>query len=368
MIRVLQIGMTNTMGGIETYLMNYYKNINREEIQFDFIDISDGNLCFKNQIISLGGKVYDVKSYYRHPLKYIKEIKRIITENNYQIIHCNMNSGVMIFPLIAAKISKAKIIIAHSHNTSSDKGIIKSILHNINKHAIPFLANMYFACSTEAGKWFFSKKILNSNKFIIIKNAIDIDEFLYNEEMRKIKRKELNINDETLVIGNVGKFFKQKNHRYLLKIYKKVEEENKDSVLLLIGKGPLKSKIQSEIEKDKLNNKVIFLEDRRDVAQLMQAMDVFVLPSLYEGLPLVGIEAQVAGLKCCFSNSITKELKISSNIKYLDLKKKADEWKDYILEKYERKSEIDTIRASGYDIEIEAKKLERLYMEMLKKK
>ena len=156
-MRVLQIGMTDNLGGIETFLINYYRNIDKTKIQFDFVNIYDKKLYFQDEIENMGGKVYKLTSYYKKPIKYIKELIRTINENNYEIIHCNMNSAAMIYPLIAGKFSKAKIIIAHSHNSSSDKGILKSILHSINKHFIPFFANTFFACSNEAGKWFFSE-------------------------------------------------------------------------------------------------------------------------------------------------------------------------------------------------------------------
>ena len=167
MIRVLQLGMTDTLGGIETFLMNYYRNIDKSRVQFDFVNIYSNDLCFQNEIISLGGNVYKAPNYYKHPFKYIMFVSKLIKEYDYKIVHCNMNSAAMLFPLIAAKVASAKIIISHSHNASSDKGIIKTIMHNINKHFIPFFANYYFACSYKAGKWFYSKRILNYRNFKI---------------------------------------------------------------------------------------------------------------------------------------------------------------------------------------------------------
>lgn len=328
MIRVLQIGMTDNLGGIETFLMNYYKNMNRSEVQFDFINIYENGLFFKDEIMKMGGKIYNISSYYKHPFKYIKELKKIINDNNYNIIHCNMNSAAMIYPLIASKLSNAKVIISHSHNSSSDKGFLKTIIHNINKHFIPLLATNYFACSEVAGEWFFSRKVRSSDKYKIIYNGIDFKKFNFNEESRIKKRKELGISSDTLVLGHVGRFNKQKNHRFLVEVFAEINKINCDSKLLLVGTGPLNDEILDLVKKLGIEDNVLFLGQRSDTNELYCAMDLFLLPSLYEGLPLVGVEAQVSGLKCLFSSNITRELSLSNYCEYLPLDKNM--WVDKI--------------------------------------
>ena len=220
-MRVLQIGMMYTLGGgIQTFLMNYYNNVNRKKIQFDFINIYGDKFYYKDQIEALGGVVYNLPNYYKHPFKFIKELKKLINKNNYEVVHCNMNSAVMLHPLIAAKLSNTKVIIAHAHNSSSDKGKLKKILHDINKHFIPLFANYYFACSNIAGEWFFSKKILSSNKYFIIKNAINCDKFSNNKFNKEEFKEELGISKYNEILLNVGRFNKQKNQRFLIEIFK----------------------------------------------------------------------------------------------------------------------------------------------------
>lgn len=366
MIRVLQIGMTDNVGGIENYLINYYRNINKSKVQFDFINIYDNDLCFKKEIISSGGNIYNISSYYKNPFKYIHELISIIKKNNYEIVHCNMNSAVMIYPLIAAKLANVNVIIAHAHNASSDKGIIKSILHNINRVFVPLLANKYFACSDKAGEWFFSKKIIQSNNYYVIKNAIDTSKFKFNLEVRKLKREKLQISNDSFVIGHVGRFNKQKNHEYIIEIFKYINSYVKKSKLILVGSGPLLSKIKSKVLAYNLQNDVIFLGERNDVNELMMAFDVFLLPSLYEGLPLVGIEAQSSGLKCYWSDNITKTINLLETNQFISLNKSPEEWANIICSGKTNTSDFRTnayikIKKSGFCIKDEAKKLTELY-------
>ena len=368
MIRVLQLGMVCSIGGIQTFLMNYYRNIDRSKIQFDFVNIYDEDFLFKNEIENYGGKIYDVSSYYRHPFKYIKEVEKIINDNNYEIIHCNMNSAAMFWPLIVAKKSKAKVIISHAHNSSSDKGPIKAIMHNTNKHFIPAFANNYFACSNMAGKWFFNSKIREGEKYHVINNAVDLENFKYNEEIRNKIRKELNIGEDELVIGHVGRYSKQKNHDFLIDIFNKVYEKNEKSKLVLIGEGSLMGEIKEKINRLDLTKNVIILGNKDNVNEYMQGFDAFLLPSLYEGLPVVGVEAQASGLACYFSNTITDELNLLETSKFISLNTSPSEWANVILETYsnvDRSRGYEDITKMGYNIKVEAKKLEKMYEELL---
>ncbi len=362
MIKVLQIGMTNNLGGIETFLMNYYKNIDKREVQFDFINIYD-KLYFEDEIKNMKGKVYKLKSYYKNPLKYTKELIKIIKQNNYEIIHCNMNSAVFLYPLIAAKIAKAKVIIAHSHNASNDKGLLKTLLHNINKRFIPFFANTYFACSKEAGEWFFSNRILKqeSKKYFIINNGINIDKFKYNEELRKKIRQKFNITDKTMLIGHIGRFSKQKNHEFAINLFKEIHEENENTKMWLIGEGEKKEKIVDLVNANHLESYVEFLGIRQNVNELLQAIDVFVLPSIYEGMPLVAVEAQVSGAKCILSDKITKEAKITDKTEYITIDNGIQSWKDAILKcDYERNNKYH-IDFDRYDIKFNVVELVKTY-------
>lgn len=363
MIKVLQIGMTDNMGGIENYLINYYRHIDKREVQFDFINIYNNNLCFQDELESMGSRIYKVPNYYRYPFKYLKQLKQIIEDNQYQIIHCNMNSAAMIYPLIGAKLGRAKIIIAHSHNSSSDKGIIKSVLHNINKHLIPFFSNTYFACSKKSGKWFFSNKLIEKSNFYVINNSINPKLYTYKEELRLKKRMELGIKLDDIVIGHVGRFNPQKNHHMLLNIFKEYHANNRNSYLILIGNGPLLNSIKKKVDKLNLTEYVKFLGERNDVNELYNCMDCFILPSLYEGLPLVGIEAQINGLNCLFSSEISTEVKISKNAEFIGLNDDLSLW----VSKIRKNDKRITINNADFDIEKSSKKLLEIYKELIKR-
>lgn len=357
-MRVLMIGCTNNLGGIETFTHNYYSQLKNYDIKIDFINMYD-RICFQDEYEKNNSKIYKIINYRKHPIKYIKELCKIIKDNEYDIVHFNMNSAVFLYPLISAKICSVPGIIAHSHNASNDMGLLKSILHNVMKKFIPFFANTYFACSKKAGDWFFSKKIIKSSNFYVIENAIDIDKYRFDIKIRQKKQEELNINPSTFVIGHVGRFNKQKNHIFLIEMFYKYNKINNNSLLLLIGCGPLLDEIKCLTKKLKLEDNVKFLGQRHDVNELYQLMDVFTLPSLYEGLPLVGVEAQMSGCYCLFSNEITEEVKINRNIDFLKISC-VEPWVNRIIEI--EKSDFDrNCKTNSYNIKKSAEKLFNIY-------
>lgn len=367
MIKVLQVGATNVLGGIEIFLHNYYKNIDRSKVEFDFVNMYD-KICFQEEYEANGSRVYNLPNYRIHPFKYLKQLKKILKDGKYDVLHFNMNSAIFLYPLMAAKKANVHVIIAHSHNASSDKGIIKNILHDLIKHFIPLFANYFFACSDYAGKWFFSNKVMKSDSFYIINNAINVEEFKFNEAKRIQVRKNLNIKDDEILIGHVGRFIKQKNHEFLIEIFNQIVTTNKEFKLVLIGVGDLKKEIEKKVQNEGIEKNVIFLGQRNDTKDLYQAIDIFLLPSLYEGLPLVGIEAQVAGCKCFFSDKITKELKIKSDSEFLKIRD-SKEWARKIID-YSKKmsNKREKIDYSQYDIKTNSKKLCEFYETSLERK
>lgn len=360
MIKVLQVGATNVLGGIEIYLHNYYKNIDKEKVKFDFVNMYD-KICFQEEYANDGSKIYKLCNYRIHPFKYLDNLEKILINEKYDVLHFNMNSAVFLYPLIAAKRANVPVIIAHSHNASSDKGIIKNIIHDFIKHLIPLFANYYFACSDYAGRWFFSKKIMKSNSYYIINNAINVDKFRFDNEKRIKMRKELNIADNEILIGHVGRFIKQKNHEFLIEILNEIVSTDSRFKLVLIGVGELENIIKEKVKMKKLENNVIFLGQRNDVNDLYQAIDIFLLPSLYEGLPLVGVEAQVAGCKCFFSDKITRGLKIKEDSEFLKIDN-PKEWAVKIIS-YANAMPKDRnkLDCNKYDIKSNAKKLCEFY-------
>lgn len=269
-------------GGVESVVMNYYKNIDRNRIQFHFLCDEDSTDIPYEEIEKLGGKVIVIPPYQKL-FKYQKELYRIFKENNYKIIHSHINA-LSVFPLRIAKKAGVPIRIAHSHSTSNKKEWKKNILKMILRSFSKLYANNYFACTEYAGKWLFGKKVVERKELNVINNAIDLKKFEFNENIREDLRKELGIKEDTLIIGHVGRFMKQKNHEFLIDVFEKAIKQDDNIYLILVGQGPLEDKIKEMAKEKGIEDKILFLGQRNDVNKLYQAMDIFVLPSLYEGL------------------------------------------------------------------------------------
>lgn len=366
-IRIAQIIGKWLGGGVEAVVMNYYKHIDRSKIQFDFICDSDSTNIPYDEIEKLGGKVILIPPYQKI-FKYHKELKKVLQEGNYKIVHSHINT-LSIFSLFAAKCAKVPVRIAHSHSTTNKKEKKKNLMKQILKPFSKLFATDYMCCSEYAGRWLFGNKEYDKGNVYLLNNAIDVELFKYDENVRKQIRNELNIKDDTLAIGHIGRFVEQKNHTFLINIFNEVHKQNNNSLLLLIGQGPLKERIEEKVKQLGISNSVLFLGQRNDTNKLYQAMDVFVLPSLYEGLPVVGVEAQASGLLCLLSDEMTKETKILGTTKFKYINKPALDWANDILNNYKdytRKSQNDNIRKNGFDIEEEGKKLEEKYFKLLK--
>lgn len=366
-IRVAHIMGKMVSGGVESVVMNYYRNINKGKVQFDFIVDEDSTYIPTNEIESMGGRVIIVPPYQKIH-SYIKRLKEIFIKNEYKIVHSHLNT-LSIFPLYAAKISNVPLRIAHSHSTSNKKEWKKNILKNILKPLSKVNATHYFCCSELAGRWLFGNKAYDNNKVKLINNAIDVDKFIYNEEIRDKIRKEIKVENK-LVIGHVGRFVEQKNHIALIDIFNEIYKINPDSILLLAGDGPLLGDIRNKVNSLNLTDAVKFLGVRKDINNIMQGIDVFLLPSLYEGLPVVGVEAQASGCLCILSSNMTKETKVIETTKFLNISDEPKEWAKHILEEYKNFKRKDTkqeIINSNFEIKSEAKKLQNDYLELYRK-
>lgn len=368
-IKVAQIMGKWVGGGVETVVMNYYRNINRNKFQFDFIFDEDSKEIPYEEIEKLGGKVILIPPYQKI-FKYHRELRKVLKEGNYKIVHSHINT-LSIFSLFAAKRAGVPVRIAHSHSTTSKKEKKKNFIKQILKPFSKLFATNYICCSELAGRWMFGNKEYDSNNVHILNNAINLEKFKYNEEMRIHKRKELVVDDNTLVVGHVGRFVEQKNHNFLLDVFNEIHKINNDSILLLVGKGPLINEIKEKVNKLKLQECVVFLGQRTDINELYQAMDVFLLPSLYEGLPVVGIEAQAAGLLCELSDDMTKEAKVLETTRFISLESSAEQWAKLIMDdylKFKRKDTEEEITKNKFNIKNEGIKLEKLYESFLLKK
>lgn len=365
-IRVAEIVGKYIGGGVEAVVLNYYSFINKNRIQFDFICDSDSTDIPYKQIESMGGRVILIPPYQKL-FKYQKELKKVLKEGNYQIVHSHLNA-LSIFPLRAAKRAGIPIRIAHSHSTSNKKEWKKNLIKNILRPFSKVYANKYMCCSELAGRWLFGNKEYDKGTVYLLNNAIDLDKYKYDEKIRNSKRKELKIKPSTFVVGHIGRFVEQKNHRFLIDIFNEIHKKNNDSLLLLAGQGPLMDEMKEKVHNLGLDDNVQFLGQRNDANELYQAFDLFLLPSLYEGLPVVGVEAQASGNLCYLSDDMTKETKVLDSTKFMSLENTAEEWANAILKdakNYKKHDTKEEVSKYGFNIEKEAEKLEKKYYEYL---
>ena len=367
-IRIAQIIGKWLGGGVESVVMNYYRHVDRTKIQFDFICDEDSTNIPYDEIKKLGGKIILVPPYQK-VFEYQKDLIKIFKDNNYKIVHSHLNT-LSVFPLRAAKKAGVPVRIAHSHSTTNKKEWKKNLLKQILRPFSKVYATDYMCCSELAGRWLFGNKEYDKGNVYLLNNAIDLDKFKYDEQLRNKKRKELNIKDDTLVIGHVGRFVEQKNHRFLIDIFNEVHKQKENSILLLVGQGPLMEEMKEKVKTLGIKDSVKFLGQRNDINELYQVFDVFCLPSLYEGLPVVGIEAQATGLLCVLSDDMTKETKVLNETEFLSLKQSASVWAKIILNKQlmllDKNNTTKKMSAVGYDINIESFKLEKIYKKLIK--
>lgn len=361
-IRIAQIIGKWVGGGVEAVVMNYYRYMDKDKIQFDFICDSDSTDIPYEEINKLGGKVILIPPYQK-VFKYHKELKNVLKEGKYKIAHSHINT-LSVFSLWAAKSAGVPVRIAHSHSTTNRKEKKKNLLKQVLRPFSKIFATDYMCCSELAGRWLFGNKEYGKGNVYLLNNAIDLEKFKYDENIRKQKRKELEIVEDTLVIGHIGRFVEQKNHRFLIDIFNELHKKQPNSILLLIGQGPLMQEMKEKVSRLNLEKAVKFLGQRNDTNQLYQAFDVLLLPSLYEGLPVVGVEAQAAGLLCILSNDMTKETKILDTTVFMSLEDSAEKWAECILEIVKNFNRINTkmeVSKNGFNIKIEAKKLSSIY-------
>lgn len=358
MIRVLQIIRKMSYGGAETLIMNIFRTIDRTKVQFDFLVSEKGE--YDDEIKKLGGKIFFIPTRRQGIFKYRKACESFFENNSkyYNAIHYHCSSLSDIFPLKMAKKYAIKNRIVHSHNTFQ-KGIIHNILNIVNKLNIDVYATKKLACSTEAGKYVFGNRT-----FEVIQNGIQAKKFIFDEAIRDKKRFELGIKENEITILNVGRLTEQKNQIFLIEIFKRILNFNHNAKLLIVGQGELEDEIKSKIKELNVSDKVLLLKQRDDVNEIMQAADVFLLPSLYEGLPLVGIEAQAAGLPIIVSNKVSQELKITNLVKFISLNQNVNDWALEVINasKLKRKNMYETIKNKGYDIISTTEKLQKYYI------
>lgn len=361
-IRVLHVLNCLNCGGAETMIMNLYRIINRRKIQFDFIVHVTDKCDYDDEILKMGGKIYHIpqfcgKNYFQYKKAWSMFLE---SHHEYKIIHGHLRSTASIYMSIAKKYGC--ITIAHSHSTCSRGNMLEQFIKNFLQLPIRYIADYLFACSDEAGKWLFGGKSAKANNYRVIKNAIDVEKYAFDEGKRNKMRKELNIQNK-FVVGHVGSFTPPKNHRFLIEVFYEICKKNENAILLLIGDGKLRMQIEKQIRVLGVQDKAILTGVVSNVNDYMQAMDVFVFPSLFEGLPLAVVEAQASGLPCIISDVITDEVHVTPKIQPVSLSKRADEWADIVVsvKNLDRADVKHIIEKSGFDIREAVEKLASFY-------
>ena len=364
-IRIAHIIGKMRNGGVESVVMNYYRNIDRTKIQYDFIIDGDSeNPNLEQEIKNLGGKIIIVPPYQKQ-FSYQRALRKIFRENRYPLVYSHINT-LSVFPLMAAKAAGVNIRVAHNHSTAGrGKG---EFLRSLMKYSLRPFSKVYpthlCACSKFAGEWIFGKKA----NFTVWPNAIETSRFAYDSVKRESVRKDLNIYNK-FVVGHSGRFMTQKNHSFLIDIFNELHKIKPDSVLMLAGDGPLMNNIRGKVNSLGLNECVIFLGSVHNMQDYYQAMDVFILPSLYEGLPVVGSETQVAGLPVLCADTVTSETKFCDSFRFFSLKESPREWAREALRisnGHERRDMSESAKKFGFDIKAQAEKMTRWYCDLLK--
>lgn len=325
-VRVAQVVGKMVGGGVEAVVMNYYRHINRGKVQFDFLVDSDSTLVPRDEIESLGGRVFEIPPY-QHVAEYQRELQRLFKQEGWKIVHSHINA-LSVFPLRAAKKAGVPVRIAHSHSTSGRGEYAKNALKAVLKTQSNRYPTHRFACSKFAGEWLFG----SSSQFVVMRNAVDLSVFAPDDEDRLRTRRSLGVADGQLLIGHIGRFTEQKNHSYLLNIFDQVLKIRNDAVLVLVGSGPLVEQIKDQADCLGISHSVRFLGTRSDAASLYRAFDVFCLPSLYEGLPMVGVECQASHTPILASDTVTSETAVTSMMQFESLSSSCIKWAERLIE------------------------------------
>lgn len=369
MIRVAIIGGKIDSGGKKNLIMEYYRHIDREKVQFDFICDSDSQAIPYEEIEALGGHVYEIRPY-QHIIGNMIDIYKLCKQNNYKVMHA-YNSTMNLFPMFVAKIAGVPVRISESLSMAHEgdwKTVLKKILRPMSK----WFANYYMACGEDCGRWQFGNKLFNAGKVDVFKTVINTEFNSFNPKLREETRKEYGWK-EKIVIGHIARFTAQKNSVHMIEIFGAIARKEPKAVLCLIGDGELKEKMLSKIKELGIEKQVCYLGRREDIQKFYNAMDCFILPSLYEGLPVVGLEAESCGLPMFFSTEVTREANACELGHFIALSESVDLWADKIIKAVKvnmpvRRSYAKEVADAGFDSASEAMRMQRYYFDAIEMK
>lgn len=375
-LRVLVLDTVMDRGGAETMMMNYLRHFDREKVTYDFLVNRDYRAAYEDEIESLGSRIYRMCPMYPQYFgRYKREFRDFLRHHpEYTVIHSNLEERSY-FPLCVAAEQGVPVRIAHAHNRPVGFDL-KSVFREYFRMRLPKYVTHMFACGTEAGDWLFGKQ--NRGKVIQQRNAIDTAQYRYDSEVAAQVRQEFGVTDpNTFVLGHVGRFFPQKNHVFLIDVFAQLHKQCPNSVLWLVGGGELndelKNQIRAKVDELGLHNSVRFLGVRSDVYRLLQGMDSFILPSLYEGLPVTMIEAQAAGLPCTISDRVPRQCDVTGTVQVVGLEDAPQTWAARVLD--QRRQSLDADRSAGagvvakqgFDIQSNAEWLQQFYIDELRR-
>ncbi len=371
-LRVLHIVGKMNKGGVQSLLMNYYRNIDRTKVQFDFIVQGDSKEHYDDEILALGGRIHRVPRMTVNDVKsFSKAFSEIFSKNqDYQIVHSHKN-WLNIIPLRIAKKHGVPVRISHSHGSYEARSFYKKMQRNVFQKVIGIYATDLVACSNLAGIWLYGERFLNDHRAKIIHNAIDADKFKFNETDRHKLRDKHNIKDSTHVLISVGRLSGGKNLEFLLDTFYEYQKLNQDSILVIAGDGPLRESLNDKSAKMGLQDKVLFLGMINNVHSYLSMSDLLVFPSESEGLGLVLIEAQANGLPTIVSKEgIPEEADVANTALFYSLKESPAKWAEQILKlrNVGRYDSLGDVKTAGYDIKTEAQKLEQFYLSKIHQK
>lgn len=365
MLRIIHVLGGLNRGGAETMIMNLYRNIDRTKIQFDFIIHTDIEQEYEKEVLELGGRIYRFPKFLGKNYLSIRNRWKnfFLNHPEYKILHSHVRSYASVYIPIAKKYGLVTII--HSHSTSNGKGIL-AMAKNIMQFPLRYQSDYFFGCSKEAGEWLFGKRIINSDKYYMLPNAIDVEKFKFDSDKRVEIRAELGMENK-FVIGTIGRLAEPKNHKFLIDVFEEIHKKNRETQLLIVGDGDLRMALQEQVKRLRLENSVIFIGSKGNVQDYYQAMDVFAFPSLWEGFGIVAIEAQCSGLRCVISEKVPTSVDMQIGLVEIASIKNKEEWCEKLLKRdrnRSRSSQIQAVKRSGYDVYESARKLQKFYINL----
>lgn len=349
-----------TYGGLASVMLNYYRTMDKSGLQIDFASSNELEEDLVLELRNNHSNYYKIGSRQKETLRYMVNLMKLLRNGRYDVVHVNGNSATMAMDLCMARLFGIPFRIAHVHSTATMHPVFNTLLRPV----LQVSSNKQIAVSKDSGDWLFRR-----GSYIVLNNAIPIRKYVYNAEIRKEYRKKFGLQD-MFVVGNVGKLNKQKNHRFLLEIFWEMKKHERDAVLLIVGGGELEETLKIQADELGIGESVIFTGMRKDVENMLQAMDCFVFTSIYEGLGMALIEAQAAGLYCISSDEVPEETNMSDNIEYMCLSDLPQKWAQRVLQIRAQTAErmtlsekaVKRIKESGYDISTEANKLREIYL------